>query len=76
VSELRELEDEGVLLAKRLVTMKLHDFTDDELVTEIVGIVKDKWTAASALMFLVSLASRPINPEEWERAIMEEENGI
>lgn len=67
------LEDEGVILAQRLITMKLTDFTADDIVAEIID---NKEFAVNALMYLVSLASKNVTLEVWQKVLLEEQNGI
>ena len=67
------LDNEGVLLAQRLVTMRLTDFTPDEILQEILD---NKEHAASALMFLATLASRKVTLETWQESLLGEQHGI
>lgn len=65
------VSNEGVELAKRLVTMKLTDFTPDQMVEEIIDSQEH---APQAIMFLASLAAKKLSLEVWQESLLKEQS--
>jgi hypothetical protein len=71
---LNVLDDNGKLLAKRLVTMKLSNAEPEAIVTHAMD---SRDELLGACMFLLSIAARAVGSlETWQEALKEEENGI
>ena len=58
------------MLGKRLVTMKLTGFPPEAIVEEILD---NKESLVSAMMFLLSLATKRMTLEVWQKSLLEEQ---
>lgn len=68
------LDNEGILLAKRLITMKLSNTSPDVIVNHAI---ESRDHLLGATIFLLSIAARAVRDlDTWQEALMEEENGI